>query len=560
MKQTITEQYNRLVFSLLNVFEENDNYRTPYFTPTQIIKYNLCKTQKTKDKWLLSCINDRKDTIKTKQIIMSLGRKRAWEYLEEGSDEISEKIENYIKISKAEKNKYAEVFTPYELVETMLNRYPVEDWSNPHLKWLDMTNGIGNFSWRIIIRLFKGLKNVSGYECPETRYKHIIENMIYVCDIQTKNMFLWLKRIDYYNEYSTKYYFGDSLKNTEWENIKFDRITMNPPYNDGDKPEEANKLYPKFMHKALLSLKDGGYLNMVTPNAWFTDTADIGKGKTGISLLSEFKKYNLLYLNTKSDEIKKKYFKDANSTFCYYLVQKSNNYTTTNINGLDIDIRKFPSLPAIAETHSFSIISKYLTKSDGLDKFKWIDQNHNLLDEEKNKTKTADLKEETNILKYKNYHTPALAKGAKKLGLIDYTYIYSSNKHLYQDVSKIMVSISGEFKPIKDSGVVGFSNMCLSIITEEVDRTYFNLNNTLFKFLMKAIGRSAGFVNRKFLITLPKLPDAIKSDEDVFNFYGIDSDEIIFMNKVISGEYNKEIKIEGGKEKKPRKKKSPQYD
>jgi hypothetical protein len=563
MKQTTSLQYNRLMVKLLNGFEEHDNIRTPYFSESEKIKYDLCKTQRSKDKWMLSCINGRKDSIKIKKIIMALSKRRAWEHLEDilngKPDLISEQIENYVKVSKSEKNKYAEVFTRYELVEEMLDVYPKNDWENPNLKWIDMANGIGNFSWRIIVRLYKGLKDVPGFENPQERYKHIINNMIYVCDIQTKNMFLWLKRVDYFNEYKPNYFFGDSLKNTSWENIEFDRHTMNPPYNDGDKPEEANKLYPKFMHKALLTLKDGGYLNMITPTAWFTNTADIGKGKSGISMLEEFKKYNLLYLNPNSNELKDKYFPDANSTFCYYLVQKSQNYTTTNINGVNVDISEFDSLPKITEPLSFSIVSKYLSKSKEIEDFKleklnWVDQNHNLLSEEKNKVKSDLLKEETEILKYKNFHTPALPKKCKEEGIIDYTYLYSSNEHKYRNNYKVIVSMSGKYVPVADKGTIGFTNMCAAVILKEgenIEDVVLNLNNKLYRFLIE-LNRSAGFVPRKFLLSLPKLSN-MRNDNDVFNYFGINQEEILFIDKVLSGEYAKERKAKENKKNKENK-------
>ena len=70
----------------------------------------------------------------------------------------------------------------------MLNTLPAEVWSNPNLKWLDPANGTGPFPAVVIYKLMKGLE--SWEPDADKRYKHIIENMIYVCELQPKNMFL----------------------------------------------------------------------------------------------------------------------------------------------------------------------------------------------------------------------------------------------------------------------------------------------------------------------------------------------------------------------------------
>ena len=72
-------------------------------------------------------------------------------------------------------------------------------WNNPNLKWGDFCNGVGNFMVIIIKRLMKGLET---WEPDENkRYKHIIENMIYVAEFQIKNMFVWMVSVDPKNEY-----------------------------------------------------------------------------------------------------------------------------------------------------------------------------------------------------------------------------------------------------------------------------------------------------------------------------------------------------------------------
>jgi ubiquinone/menaquinone biosynthesis C-methylase UbiE len=99
-------------------------------------------------------------------------------------------IEKYEKISKLESKLFGEVFTPKKLIEEMLNQFPKEIWRNKNLKWLDPAVGIGNFPAVIVEKLMDGLKEEIPLESD--RYKWIMEEMIYMVDISTKNLFFQL--------------------------------------------------------------------------------------------------------------------------------------------------------------------------------------------------------------------------------------------------------------------------------------------------------------------------------------------------------------------------------
>jgi len=116
---------------------------------------------------------------------------------------IQELINSYLGISTIEKRLLGEVFTSFKLVSEMLDTLPKEVWSNPKLKWGDFANGIGNFPAVAIQRLMEGLKEWEPDD--EKRYKHIIENMIYVCDISPKNMFIYLMIFDPDNKYKMNF-------------------------------------------------------------------------------------------------------------------------------------------------------------------------------------------------------------------------------------------------------------------------------------------------------------------------------------------------------------------
>jgi hypothetical protein len=109
-------------------------------------------------------------------------------------------LREYVKVSAVEVKTHGEVMTPISLVEEMLDTLPYEVWSNPDLKWLDPCNGVGTFFSVVIERLMKGLISFEPNE--KLRYKHILENMIYVCELQAKNIFLYLYAFDPKDEYA----------------------------------------------------------------------------------------------------------------------------------------------------------------------------------------------------------------------------------------------------------------------------------------------------------------------------------------------------------------------
>ena len=113
-------------------------------------------------------------------------------------------LREYVKVSKTEVKTMGEVMTPISLVEEMLDTLPYDVWTNPNLKWLDPCGGVGTFFSVVIERLMKGL--ISFQPDEKLRYKHILENMIYTCELQAKNLFLFLYAFDPKDEYAWNIY------------------------------------------------------------------------------------------------------------------------------------------------------------------------------------------------------------------------------------------------------------------------------------------------------------------------------------------------------------------
>jgi hypothetical protein len=187
--------------------------------------------------------------------------------------EVVKMLREYVKVSPTEVKTMGEVMTPIELVEEMLDTLPYEVWTNPTLKWFDPCSGVGTFMSVVVKRLMKGLESFESN--AELRYKHIMENMVYVCELQPKNVFLYLYAFDPKDEFALNVYCGSYLdagfdKHMNlWGVEKFDVIVMNPPYQElkeGNKKSQA--LWDKFVIKTIGQLVEGGYLVAVHPDNW----------------------------------------------------------------------------------------------------------------------------------------------------------------------------------------------------------------------------------------------------------------------------------------------------
>jgi hypothetical protein len=181
-------------------------------------------------------------------------------------------LRDYVKVGDVEKKKFGEVMTPLSLVKEMLSTLPEETWSNPNLKILDPANGTGPYPAVVIYKLMKGLENWE----PDTekRYKHIIENMIYTCELQAKNVFLWLCVADPFDEYETNTYWGsfldegfDKHMKEVWDVDKFDIVVGNPPFNtEASGDFQTKDLYDQFTIKSINLINK--YVLFITPARW----------------------------------------------------------------------------------------------------------------------------------------------------------------------------------------------------------------------------------------------------------------------------------------------------
>jgi hypothetical protein len=129
----------------------------------------------------------------------------------------------------------------------------------------------------VYLRLMEGLKDE--IQDIKERKKHILENMLYMCELNKKNVLVCNQIFDINNEYKLNLYEGDTLEFKPFKTFKvklFDIILGNPPYNKGGIRSHTGKqlgeknetIWTKFIEKAFKWLKPNGYLAYINPLSW----------------------------------------------------------------------------------------------------------------------------------------------------------------------------------------------------------------------------------------------------------------------------------------------------
>ena len=255
-----------------------------------------------------------------------LQKKRLLYYIEENLTPIEE-------LKKAT----GEVFTPWALVDEMMKTIPAEFWENPNHKILEPGSGFGPFAIWAYYRLMLGLRDAIPDE--EQRRKHIIENMLYMAELNGVNVYISRTIFSSNDLYRPNIYHGDFLvlnPKEEWDVSHFDLICGNPPYNSPKETQSnyTGSIYDSFTYKSIgLSIQ---FLLFVIPSRWFR------KGARGLGDFREF-------MVQRKDLKLLKYYENSQDVFgsgvnimggvCYFLIDKLYN-GLTNFNGNMINLDK----------------------------------------------------------------------------------------------------------------------------------------------------------------------------------------------------------------------------
>jgi site-specific DNA-methyltransferase (adenine-specific) len=287
-------------------------------------------------------------------------------------NKLLEFINDNLKPKDVEKKLRGEVFTPMKLVGEMLDTLPEEVWKNPNLKWLDPAAGMGNFPVAVYMRLIEGLKYVKGYEDDEKRRKHILENMLYMVEIDKTNVFMMRKifcgKIYKLNIFEGSFIEGKNIeginytKEEIYNNNGFDIIVGNPPYNQGGVGKGGGVFWKYFVDKSFKILNNNGYILMIHPTGWRKPTS-INASAGDIWKL--FKNYNLMFLKISDKKI------PGFPRVDYYVLNKNTKQQDTEVINIfelnqitksSLNLYTLPFIPHLINKEVLSIINKILNK------------------------------------------------------------------------------------------------------------------------------------------------------------------------------------------------------
>jgi hypothetical protein len=402
--------------------------------------------------------------------------------------ELLEFISERLKPKQKEKKEFGEVFTPMKLVGEMLDKideyYKKENkisiFSNKNLKWLDPASGMGNFPIELFMRLMKGLKD----EIKEKnkRKKHILENMIYMSELNKKNVNICKQIFDVNNEFNLNMNQGDSLKlNTEkkWGIKNFDVVMGNPPYQDNSGNRgKGHTLWTKFVESAINNLlnKDG-YLIYIHPSLW---------RQADHEMLTLMKSKQICYLEIHDEKDGQKTFK-CSTRYDWYVLQNTKYTKNTDIKGQDekmynIDLRKWNFIPNCM----FDRIEKMLSKNDNVEILY-------------SRSDYASDKKWTSKIKDTDFKYPCVYSVNRQNELKFIWSMYNDKGHF--NIPKVVFGSGATGFYIDKDGEYGLSEFATGIIDDKKNLSKIKeaIESNEFKEIIKAISVSKAEINRKVL-------------------------------------------------------------
>jgi len=276
--------------------------------------------------------------------------------------ELLELISDCLKPKAIEKKTFGEVFTPMNFINDKMLKDIEDYWmkktssniyEDEKLTWYDPASGMGNYPIAIYYKLMEGLKIKIPNE--DERKKHIIENMLYMGELNKKNCFVVKQIFNINNEFKLNLYEGDTLNvklNEVFGKTKFNIIIGNPPYNEELTSIGAKPLYNKFIE---YYVNKCNLLSFIVPSRWFAG----GKG---------LDKFREMMIN-RTDILYIKHYIDATRIFGntvsieggvnYFLIDKEYN-GLCDYNGSKV---KFNNFDIILDSKYYDIVNKFVEYS-----------------------------------------------------------------------------------------------------------------------------------------------------------------------------------------------------
>jgi hypothetical protein len=385
-------------------------------------------------------------------------------------------------------------------------------WSDPSKKFLDPANGIGNYPALAFHRLMNGLQNAISDE--NERKKHILENMLYMCELNKKNIEVSRKIFDPENSYSLNLYQGSYLDldtKKEWGVEKFDVVFGNPPYQPPSFNGKANggkSLWPIFVEKSMRLLKHEGFLVFVHPAIW-------RKPKHALHNLMFDRQFKYLSIHTKQEGYK---VFNATTRFDWYILQNKESHEETDIcfdDGVTTSMLITNKIPYIAN-HGGDILAKVAIK-DMTNRIK-AHCNSECHIQREYVSKTPKI----------GHIFPCVNSTSKTKGVL---CVWSNKAHSTQYKKKVIFSDNEIVLPFYDNGNLGLTQHGIYIFVNSDREGHVLvrfLNSKLLRYIVAATKWSNFGTFPEIFSEIPTpygLPDNF-TDAQVYAYFGLTSEEI----------------------------------
>ena len=424
------------------------------------------------------------------------------------------------------KKDFGEVLTPFFMVKEMILQISEDFWCSPYdengnIKTiLETSNGSGIFLWCVVYKFMHGLR--THFIDEDERYKFIIENMIYACELQNSKMFNWLCTADLYDEYDLNVYCGSYLENgfdihmrEVWGVDRFSLCLSNPPYQETiEGSKRARPIYNEFIEKYI---EFSDKILFITPSRWLAGGFGLDNfrnmmfSRNDIKLIRHFDDATKIFGN--SVEIK--------GGVSYFMIDKKHNGLVdidgkiTKLNKYDIfvDLKYYNLLDKILENMNNSL--KSIAKSKSF----WMNFNDSKLD---------NIKSDNNILCYVSKN-----KGLKKY--INPDELSGSSRNLIDKFKVFTPYAAGSSNNLGNFGnkIIGYpnevcSNTYMTLLTnsENESKSLISYMNTKFCNFFLSLRKNTQNMKPDTFKWIPLVElDRQWTDDLLFEYFNLTEDE-----------------------------------
>jgi len=453
-------------------------------------------------------------------------------------------------VSNADKLEYGEIYTPFSLINKMLDLFDPIVFTNPNKRWLDIGAGLGYFSIALFERLNQGLAPLMPDETK--RKKHIIEDMLYMAEVKESNVNSLREMFGT----GANILDGDFLKDGGSDSVAgaamYDYIIGNPPYNangmkkvptnkEANKKQDGTTAWMKFVKKSLALLKnEAGQLCLIVPSIW------LKPDKAGIhQLLTKYKIEKLHCLTGNETNI---IFKgEAQTPTCYFLLTKRDSdqniylYDTKRQHYVNFPHKSGDPIPMFG-SNIIQKLQKWLVLGGGNS---LNIKKTNMPSTKSNFTETP-YNDDSKQYPYINIKS-CLLEGLQPVLLINYSDIPQA----FQGIKKIVLAHKMYGFPYYDkAGIYGISNRDNYVITGKTDAEFMQLEaflSTKFAlYIFEATRYRMKYLEKyafHFLPDITKLegfPAAADiTDQTVADYFGLDNLDRQHINSLHRKEYKR---------------------